>query len=467
MSTVALTIYTSAYPSITNNIEIRVYKQTDTAAIVQSLNHVAPHLDDVWSFPGLDRTNYLFRIFEMSGSTIVQQLGNDMYVNPNSNGGVSFRATEQIEADVTTGFFSGVNSVAFDGSAGKEDWRGWDIASIERIGLGTMKRGVDYSYNMTTGVFTLLQPGDLFGHLEWYNVEFQANSTAVTDSVGVPLIFSSFLIKTANYTIATGDFGGVIICRPSGDYMELTLPAIATVPAGKQITIELGAQASQKCVKILTNGSDFIDWLLGNRNNLYLCNQESITLYKFIDPAGPTPQWRVYNPFGNFLQVGEQIPDDMDTSKIFNKAPMNGTALDALKYARLYNDYVLQLPTAQRVNYDDWSTGTNKYLYSLANSTFPTNAGKFLIPDWRNKFERVTDGTRIPGNFQLEAIGQHFHDAGTETDPAQARFQRATSHNVRDWGGSPGVTGQTGSTDINAGPENRPANVAINKYIRV
>lgn len=439
-------------------------------AIVDSINNAAPHPIRIWEFPGLEKTNYLFRIFEMSGSTIVRQLGGDMDVNPGGSQGISFKATGQIEVDVTTGVVSGTNTFVFDGTGGKQDWRGWDIATIEDIGQGALKRGVDYSWDPVTGTFLLLKAGDKFAPLEWYNVIFEPNVTTITDSVptSTPL-FSNMRIVTANYSVDVSDFGGLIIAKPTGAYIEITLPDLSIFPVGKKIDFEMGYMSTQRCVKIKTTGSDTIDWMEGNRNSLYFCNEESITLYKFIDPSGPTSMWRVYKPCGNFLTVGEHVTDDSLAAKVFNKRLLNGAQMDVLQYARLYNDHVLFL-AGQAVNYDDWATGNNKYKFSLANSANPANNGKFLLPDLTNTFSRIINGFRVPGDWQVEMVGPHYHHVGTEPDPtniAPNDFAQGVTHPARNWNTGNTDSVKLASTGTNSGTENRPANRADNKYVRV
>jgi hypothetical protein len=479
MSTVALNIYTSAYPTISNNIEIRVYKQSDPLAIVVSDNHPAPHGDDTWSFPGLERTNYLFRIFEMIGSSIIQELGNKMDVVPGAAQEVNFKATEQITADATTGFTSGVNTATFDGTSGTQDWRGWEVSTMDRMGTGPMKKGIDYSWNKVTGEFLLLNSGDVFAPDEWFNVDFQPQRITVTASVpvNVPLFLTPKKI-TANYTVSAGsDMGGLLIVDPAGNYLEITLPDIATVVAGKLLTIEMRRAAVNKTCKIKTQPSQIIDWLAGSRNDLYMCPQESIGIYKWIDPSGPTSMWRVFNPYGNFLKVGEQIYDDNSAANVFNKILMTGADGDVLQLARFYNDYVLQLPAPQVCNYDDWATGNNKYKFSLANSAVGANAGKFKIPDRRNIFFRNTDGTRLPAEWQDLTIGQHKHNNGVVDDkPAgnnenifvygqtNADLPGAAKGNV---GNGPGFVLFQGFTSTVGGAENRPANIATRIYLLV
>lgn len=465
MSTVALVINTSPYNLITNNIQINIYAQSDPSAILYSLNYAAPHLARVWSFPGLTRANYLFRIFEMSGSTVIQQLGEDMYVVPDSLGGVNYRGTEQIQAGVTTGLNVGANTFTFDGTSGTEDWRGWDISSIERIGLGTMKKGVDYSWNITTGVFILLNAGDAFGPNEWFTVNFVLQVAPIPDSVPSFNLFSSSQRITSNYLVSAGtDFGGVLILDPTGNYMEVTLPDITTVPALKLLTLEMRRSAGIKCTKIKTTGSDTIDWLQGSRNSIYILPQETIAFYKFIDTLTSTYMWRVYQPCGNFLRVGEQVSDDNSSANVFNKILLDGSSYDASQFARLYNDYILNLPGSQVVNYDAWSTSPNNLKFSLANSSNPSYVNQFHVPNRLNMYERITDGTRLPGDYQAPQVGA-FNP--TVSLPIGDSF---TGPAGGGWAGIPGRGQNSPTTNtfiqaFNTGLENRVANIAIRKYL--
>lgn len=477
-TTVNLNIYTAPYPTISNNIEIRLYAQSADTAVVAAVNHAGPHtLVDTWSFPGLPITNYLFRIFEMSGSTIVRELGQRMDVVPSAASGVNSRSTEQIEADVTIGFVSGVNIVTFDGTAGAANWRGWDIDTIDRIGTGPMKRNVDYTWNITTGALTLLNPGDVFAPNEWFNVQFAIQTNVVVASVPTTFpLFSTPKLVTAHYVVNVGtDMGGLLIADPASTFMQIDLPDLTTVVPGKLLTIEMRRTSVNKCCKLSTFSSNIIDWLHGSRNDLYLCPQESISIYRFIDPGGSsTGMWRVFNPFGNWLHVGDQVGDDNTAANVFNKILLAGGDGDTLALARFYNDYVLQLPGGQVVNYDDWTTGNNKYKFSLANSANPANAGKFKIADRSNIFERITDGTRLPGDYQGQQMVDHRHEEtiGSLTPTLFGKSTITRSHGIYN-GQTNGVDDFTGpmidgsGNTIPAGAELRPGNIAIRKYVYV
>ena len=468
MSTVALDIWTGAYPSITHDITIKVYAQSAPLAVVASLTHTPPHLADSWSFPGLDRTNYLFRIFETNDGTILQQLGGDMNVIPGSAGGVNYRATEQIQADVTVGVVSGLNTFTLDGTSGSEDWRGWDFDTIDRIGTGPMKRNVDYTWVPATAKFTLLAAGDLIASHEWFNVQFAAQIVAGSSSVptNIPRFFTPKII-TANYNIDAGaDMGGLLIIDPATNYIELQLPDITTVVAGRVLDVEMRRQGFMKCMKLKTLGSDYIDWLQGARPDLYACPQESFSIYKFTDPSGPTDMWRIYKPDGNFRCVGQWLYDDADPGDVYNNKILGiGSSIDKFQFARLYNDYVLNLPPSQVCSYDSWATGNNKYKFSFADSADPTKVNQFHIPDRSNTTDKTTDGTLLPGAYQPAQVGAFALTVnGVTIQKSGTNNKIIALGNVNDAVlGTPAVNLGT----VNAGLENRVASVISRKYILV
>lgn len=467
MSTVALEIWTGAYPTIANDITIKVYTQADPLAVVAEITHPAPHLADSWPFSGLDRTNYVFRIFETIAGVIQQQLDDDMNVVPAGIGGVNVRATEQIEADVTPGIVSGVNTFTMDGTGGSADWRGWDIDTIDRIGQGPMKRNVDYSYNPSTAVFTLLNVGDLIGPHEWFNVQFAAQTSEGSDSVPTTIPrFSTPKIITANYNINAGsDFGGLLIIRPAGNYLELTLPDIATVVAGKMLDVEMDWAAAANCAKLKTQAGQTIAWLQGARPDLYACRNENFSIFKFIDPAGPTSMWRIYKPFGNFLTVGNSVWSDAEEGDVFNQILFDGAALDIFQYARLYNDHVLQLDPTKTCNFDDWATGNNKKKFSLANGS-GADANKFHVPDRRGMTDKNSDGVAINGAFEAAQVGAFSFNlvipktSTSKTDAGVGRIVTGAD------GNEPTDTDPIPLT-INAGLQNRVNSVYSNKYLLV
>lgn len=107
------------------------------------------------------------------------------------------RNDEQIRVDTTSGLVSGVNSFTFDGTSGKLDYRGYEPVFTEISGRGIMVKGVDYSWNYSTGLFTLLIPLDVFVTNRYYNVHFQLLNQPVI-GINASLINYSFFVRDIN-----------------------------------------------------------------------------------------------------------------------------------------------------------------------------------------------------------------------------------------------------------------------------
>lgn len=169
---------------------------------------LAPSPDQKWLSlrDGAEFTGYNGRIKGWMGLT-----GNANAV-PVSSG---FRASEQVQADVTTGFTSGTTSVTFNGSNGSPDYRGWKIIP-ERLGTGTMWNQ-SYSWDASTGVWTLLESGDKFQPMEKFNITFEPVGTSgtVTTAVKQSIIANYVYYWWMRDSISSST--GVGEVKPAGD----------------------------------------------------------------------------------------------------------------------------------------------------------------------------------------------------------------------------------------------------------
>lgn len=402
MATRVLDAVSKAYPAIANRIRAAVFNENDLLAPVATIiDSTAGHPQRVWHFPGLPKANYAFSLDEIDGAGIPINNLAFFDVVPGAVDGLLSRNDEQIKVGTTPGLNAGDNTITFDGTGGKPDYIGWSIVPTEIAGRGLMVRDLDYSWDSATGVFTLLQGGDIFTDKTYINIHFDPQQGVVPDSVPTIIDFSSRLV-TATGNIEVSDFGNNVVVEPGGEYIELQLPDILTVPQGRPVTIDvtkvLGV-AGMSCVKIKKTGADVINFL---RGSIYLINGESLSIYRFRRPD-LSDEWRVIRPYGNFMRVGESVGDDAIQTGVFGKKLKDGSSESVFKYARIYNDYVLTLPGTQRCNYDDHATGNNKYLFSLANSADPGNANKFFFPDWRGMFERNNNAGKA-GDFKAESV---------------------------------------------------------------
>ena len=456
--------------TVAETIRAALVKNATPVAIEQSIEEAFPHPNRSWAFYGLDDgINYTVKFQKYVGSTWIDIPG-FLFTFTTDNPEVTYKAPLQIQPDNTIGFVSGVNSVVFDGSAGKDDWRGFDIQP-ERIGTGTMVRGLHYTWDPTTGTWTLLAVGDLFQSLEYFIVNFSLlTSQTGGGQVASGKQWGQATVKNANYQILDSDFGNKIIAKGAGDYFELTMPDIATIPEGKLIYIESGI-GNHFCmgIKAFNNAQKF-DWLEGNRSILYMGRCEGISIYREVIDSTHS-QWRVHTSEGNFKTVGNDFHSYADPSDLVNALLLDGggTGVSVLKYARLYNDHVLKQDPSKVCSFADWSTGNNKYKFSFANGS-----GFFHIPDTRDMFLRNTSAGRDVGIFVDHAMMDHAHSIARGDS-----YNGSSQQSAKKAGGGQGSNLQTdmiskGIIGLDGTPltthiatETRPVSLSTNHFITV
>lgn len=460
MATVALNAWSVEFPLISNRIRADVSTQLSPLAIVASITKDAPHPVRLWSFPGLPRTNYVFQLSEIDGTGAVVRRLAYFDVVPGSLDSVLVRMEEQIRVDVTPGLVSGANSFTFDGTGGKPDWRGWEISPEEYSGVGTLIRGTDYSWDKSIAAFAFLTAGRVFKPNQWYTVEFEGVNQGAGGSFPAIFDFSIFFV-TNNYAVTPEDFGKKMIIEPAVNYIELTLPSLDTVIAGRYLMIETKSASEFRCVKFIRNGTDIMAFLHGE---LYMMMNEKLYLYKIVRPSGNF-EWRICNEQGNFINCGELISNDL--SNVYNRVLVNGGGINGLnkfQYARLYNEVVLRLPVGQRVNYDNWNS--NQTLWSLANSTDPSFADFFRIPNRLGLVEKINPTGRLIGSYEPDSVGAHSHNyierhANSYTGSPTSAVAGSGAVNPEEFIRSTGMEG------LNMSTETKMKNFSTNKYILV
>lgn len=462
MPTVVLDAYSKAYPSISNRIKATVYLETDPFAEVASIiDTTAGHPARIWHFPGLPRANYGFSLDEIDGGgSPINNLALFSVV-PGNIDGYLVRNDEQIQVGVTTGFDAGLQTVTFDGTGGKPNYIGWEIVPSELTGRGILVEGLDYSWDSVTGIMVWLQPGDILQNLQWYNIHFNPIVSPAGGSEPTVVDFTTRVIST-NENILSTDFGNSIIAEPAGNYIELTLPDITTVAQGRILRVETSSilGSSVSCVKIIPFSGDTINWL---RGNIFLMPNEDIEIYRLKRPDDSN-EWRVRSVNGNFKTVGMSIGDDMTQSLGYNRQLLDGSIRNRYQYARIYEEIVLNLPSTQRVDYDDWATGNNKYLFSLANSANPANADKFYFPDRRDLFERNNNSGKA-GDYQSDLMKQFWATVAGGNPSILSVTGQNTEIGVDPGAGSPDIKTQRLIDTTLFGSEVRPKSYLINKYI--
>lgn len=454
MPTSVLNAYSSAYPLITNRIRSSIYLQSSPQAFIASqIDVTIGHPIRTWSFPGLPRNNYGFILEEIDGSGNPVAVLAKFDVVPGEMDGELVRDDEQIKVGTTPGFTAGLNTFTFDGTGGKPDYRGWEIVPSELTGRGILVRDtLDYTWDKVLGVFTLTQVGDVFSTDTYYNIHFNC---IVNPAGGSYPTLSDFEIEliTVSTILTASSFGKKLIVEPASNFIDITLPAIATVVQGRPLMVEVGGTGIYT-VRIIDGAT--IVWL---RGNIYMMAGETLRIYKYT--RATVNEWRVDNADGNFKNVGQLVSDDAIQSDVINKQLLDGSIKDKRQYARIYNEYVLNLPIGQAVNFNDWGTGNNNRYYSLANGT---DTNLFHFADRRFLYERNLL-TGKSGDYQTNTVGPHSHIVNIPSSNSSSGAGKAATGSDPLGGDIPITPFST--EEHNTGGETRPETYLINKYVLI
>lgn len=454
-----LNFATIGLTTVAENIRAALFTASDPLAVVQSILELPPHNDRYWVFYGLDEgVNFILKIQRLLAGTW-QDIPGYEFTFTTDDSSIYYKEPVQIRADVTTGFVSGVNTVTFDGTAGKDDWRGFDVR-ISRLGADVMKKGVDFSWDIPNAVWTLLVTGDKFGPGEWYDVEFilQLGSNGGGEIMDGKE-FQATKVITNNYSVLATDFGNKMIIQGAVGYLDLTLPDIATIPENKFLWIESGIGSHINAGLKTFSGAQKIDWGKGNLTSVLFGLCESLAIYKQIK-ADTTQVWRIHEPSeGNWFTAGRDFHSFDDPADVINALQLDGSAISSINYARLYAA-VLNFNSSKVCAYADHGTGYNYLKFSLADPS----TGLFFLPDTRNLFLRNSSAARDAGLFQDQAIQTHNHPINGSSGVVGIL---PGANNGISGGGHDGGASKITATDNNVSTDNetRPPNFTMNHFI--
>lgn len=338
---------------------------------------------------------------------------------------------------------------------------------------------------LDAGGFKLLKAGDTLHGLERFKLSI-FSLMAVPSSPGGSSS-SSFIngkkVVTTSLTLdPAGDMNKLIQIRADTGSIILTLPPVEDIPVKSFIPIETNITNS-KAAKIQTTGGQYIYFNNTGKTSVYMHPGEILWLFR--DDDG----FYVINDFyQNYRGLG--VPSPAYQAEL-NQLVCRGQLVSRDAFPRLW-EYVQTLGLSI-VTDSLWSTAQvyrqgNTYstsvpgsgIYSIIPNPYRgcfssgDGATTFRLPDLMNMTLRGvkslsgTDNERYlnrPGIFQENMLQDHFHESGTETDPA-SKYRRGPVHNVRAWGsttttnfGASTDDVEKGSAAANAGMETRGDNV--------
>src|SRR5438105_2571694 len=443
-----------------NRVRINLYKEPDRTTVIDSLDFAASHPQRTWTFYDLiPSQDYYFRWTEIDGSALdIQTYAEGNFTVP-AAGSIEIKEKEELLVDLTPGVVSGQFSATLDGTSGKPDFRGWEIIPFE-IGTGPMQKDQTYTWNSTTGVFTRLDRA--FEESGRYPIMFEPRVIPVSNVVIVRDAWSANFDITNDITLTAAHFSKNGIIKGSDGYLKITLPDIFSVTPNKLLYLD-STTGSHKCAEItcsaVSGNGNLIQWPFPNKQSLFMGISETLAIYR-EKVSNTVSVWRVKFPDGNYKTVGEIISEYADN--IINKVALDDTLYDIFEYARLY-DYVQNLP--ETVAFADWSTGNNKYKFSLANGS-----NKFHVPDLRNKYLRAS-GDATAGTYQANMFKAHTHDIkyileGNDGSPTGAGEVLSKFDGDGHGSGQGGDGTNSYAIQSTGGTETRPETVVVNMCVR-
>jgi hypothetical protein len=219
------------WPAVTDDIRVSIYNPLDLSTPIASLQQNAPHIDQQYSFPGLPRQNFVYKILQtaIGGSTVISQLGEASFVAANDE--LLYKSPVDIQIGVTE--IEGSGGVA---STIETNYLGNPAPSTWQFSLkGTILPGatveVDFTWDNGSGtqtgnVTSTVLSGwsmtdlitDLFNQIHAINV----NSLTFTDTDGFPGVRILGLTTAGGSVDITNTTGGASVW-PAGE-LSVTVP---------------------------------------------------------------------------------------------------------------------------------------------------------------------------------------------------------------------------------------------------
>ena len=244
--------------------------------------------------------------------------------------------------------------------------------------------------------------------------------------------YKDIILKTANYTVTSADFGKLIIVDANVTVVTLQLPAIVDIIGKLSLWIRsIGTNHVNLVLKAATGetitatGTTSNTFILGRATDAEIVNLDGI-LYGFTDDADIRKvgqfEWGYYNSLNRLIADGTE----------YNVAdyPRLKKAMDAMPTGEVVS--YTQWNSSQTVDYvfydtqdgDDEVYGTKTVYPYKGFFALSDDGTKFRVPDLRNRFIRslrdtsgtITDTervTQLAGGYQIDQFKKHPHNVNT------------------------------------------------------
>ena len=244
--------------------------------------------------------------------------------------------------------------------------------------------------------------------------------------------YKDVILKTADYTITSSDFGKLILVDANATVVTLQLPAIVDIISKLSLWVRsIGTNHVNLVIKAATGetitatGVTSNTFILGRATDAEIINLDG-TLYGFTDDADIRKvgqfEWGYYNSLNRLIADGTEynVADYPRLKKAMDAMPTG----EVVTYTQWNSSQTIDYVLCDDQDSDDSVYGTKtvypyKGFYALSD-----DGTKFRVPDLRNKFVRalrditgtVTDTervTQLAGGYQVDQFKKHPHNVNT------------------------------------------------------
>jgi hypothetical protein len=432
MANIGLNISFTGY---TGYLIIKVKEASNPAAYVHTSPAIPFDVDQVYDIPDLNPVVHLIEFWRSADGVALTELLRTWSVDAGILEDAVVEEFDYVvdrgETNVTQGTGSEVwaDPALDDTELTDERLDGitQDFIRLESRGFGKYRND---EFEMITGGGIRLLGGNTFAET--------GNTFTVT-------VYKKTASQISDGPSGTGDYNDIHLVSANGDFDEdyyktnnvanssanvltTTFPDLSLIPNTKAKFSTYNG--TQRYWALQFDSGDTVKFRGEDKNIIWLGKDELIEI-EFKDGAAYVTHYE-----GDYRRLGMRIPGDKQE---LNTLKLDGTQYNIADYPRFYYDFIAKLDASQIKTEAQWATSTSAaYLLNEDLSTqesktiFPNKgfyavdllAGKFRVPDDRNKFIRtlktfdlvdVNDLERTsnkPGAYQIDQIKAHNHKIG-------------------------------------------------------
>lgn len=407
----------SPAPTIINKLAVVIYKASAPNTAYASQEFDQPHTNPRnITFANVPAETFIVNTYETAGLPSLGTLRHSFIYDPSFTS-VQIKATEFLYMTAGQTGYTDAN------------WAGWEIDTIERVGVGTQYEGAgkDVRYYVPGNGyrddgFDLVQVGDQFSHNEKFVIRFKNKIT--TGVIQSAKVFTGTEIITSDTVIDTSYLGKLILVQGSSAVINLDISAISILGDAELLAIVSNGGSHKSCrIKSLLN-NDVFQHNGATVDEIILGQSESIEIV--TDTANGLI---IRNASATILQAG-QFVWAYDTDNEPNVVHANGQVLSRATYRRLWLA-VQNLPAGLLVSDSTWNDTTgganNKGKFSTGNGSTTFRVPQFYSAGF---IEAVDGSTRVQGTFKDWQIGDHQHEESIGTLPTPLFGRGNTARNI-------------------------------------